>query len=312
MAALTELDATDVREGGKWRPLQRAKNALIRYAIGAALACGDRMPPRVLLRLGRVIGSLACLLLQRARATALDNVRRVLPDVDARAHVARVFANAGENLGRCLLLRRRSFRALDAVAITGASWTIFREALDEGRGVVFVSAHLGPFELLPAAIRELGVRPAVVVRESYDPGLDSVVDAHRIARDLDVIHRGHPGAAAKIIRALRAGRPVGFLPDLGGRVLSHPSVFLGQKVAFPVGPQRIARRMGCPLLIGALGPTTTEQREPFAIQIERIDVRGTEEEVTHRVADSLTRSIARLSEHWLWMAPLRSLQTQDE
>jgi KDO2-lipid IV(A) lauroyltransferase len=175
--------------------------------------------------------------------------------------------------------------------------------LSEGRGAVFISAHLGPFELLPAAIAELGVCPAIVVRESYDPRLDAWVDHHRHSRGIVVIHRGAPGAAVRIVRALRAGQPVGFLPDLGGRVPQIPTNFLGRRTGFAVGPQQIAQRMGAPIVVGTLrrlpgpGPRHT-------LSIERVETTGTLAELTQRVARTLERAILDAGEDFPWMAPL--------
>jgi KDO2-lipid IV(A) lauroyltransferase len=176
------------------------------------------------------------------------------------------------------------------------------ESLRPGHGVVFVSAHLGPFEAIAAAVSELGYEPAVVVRESYDPRLDSTVDAHRKRRGLTVIHRGSPHAGFSIMRALRAGRPVGFLPDLGARVPSVELTFLGERVAFPIGPQVVSSRAALPVLIGTLKPS----REPgpaHELVLRRVDWDAEPVELTHRVARALEEAILEAPDEWLWMSP---------
>ena len=129
----------------------------------------------------------------------------------------------------------------------------------------------------------------MVVRESYDPRLDGVIDAHRVARGLAVIHRGRPGASFRIVRALRSGKPVGFLPDLGGRVPSIQVQFLGELTAFPVGPQQIAQRLGAPLVIGTL--YRNREGAPFGLRIDEVDTEAPLADLTQRVASLLEQAI---------------------
>jgi KDO2-lipid IV(A) lauroyltransferase len=300
------LAARDARTGLDWTRRQRLKNDVVYLLVRVLLALADRLPPRLLLGLGRVAGRAAHDLLPALRTEAHHNLRLALPRCDAR-HLARLsFQQAGENLALTVLLRRRSPAALQLVDIPSESEATLRGALGQGRGVVFVSAHLGPFELIPAALAELGYAPAVVVRESYDRRLDPLVDLHRTGRGVQVIHRGRSGAALSVLRALRAGRPVGLLPDLGGRVASVPSRLLGQRVSMPVGPQRIARQAGCPVIVGTLAPLPAPRRPAalprFTLRITRLTERD-ERRLGRQIADALSQHIRACPTHWWWMAP---------
>jgi lauroyl/myristoyl acyltransferase len=161
-------------------------------------------------------------------------------------------------------------------------------------------------------VRELGLPAAIVVRESYDPALDAVVDAHRRARGITVIHRGAAGAAFRIVRALRSGLPVGFLPDLGGRVPSVALPFLGRPFPFPIGPQEIAVRAKAPVLVGTL-QRARERRggaaaaPPFELVIERLEPAATRDELSRRVAAHIEARITRAGSEsdYPWMAPRR-------
>lgn len=299
------LDRRDLRRKGRWGPLQRLKNAVIYQVIRLALELLDRAPASLLRNLGRYLGQLAHGVLWRGRALARQNLAQSLPELEPRRAARETFRQAGENLARILLLRRPDFRVLDHVHIPEEARTMLEQALAEGRGAVFVSAHLGPFEWLPAAIAELGFEPSVVVRESYDPRLDPIVDAHRVARGIEVIHRGHPGAAMRIVRALRAGRLVGFLPDLGGRVPSVRARFLSRTTPLAVGPQRIARRAFAPLFVGTLAPTGA--LDGFELQLQRIEI-ADELVMTQSVANCLGDAIEASPEHWLWMSPRFEIQ----
>jgi KDO2-lipid IV(A) lauroyltransferase len=292
----------DVREGGRWRTGQWLKNTLIYWVIRALVRIVDRMDPAKLERWGRRLGRCAYAFSSRARKRARINIRLALPGADATALAKQCFVNLGANLALCLLLRRDGVRALDFVQIDAPTRQLLETTLRDGPGAVFVSAHLGPFELLAAAVSEFGLSPAVVVRQSYDPRLDPIIDAHRTRRGIQVLPRGSPETPARMLRALREGRPVGFLIDLPARVPSLETPFLGRRRAIPFGPQLVAQRARVPLLVGTLAPPS-DTRHRFRLQLQRLDVEGRNpRSLTRCVTESLARAILTMPAHWPWMS----------
>ncbi len=298
---ISDLSERDVREGGRWTRRQRFKNALLRQIVRLGLWLGDRLPPGWLVGILGWVGALTHTL----SSTLRTRTRRALERASLPRELApAVWRNCGRNLGRCLLLRRDG-AITDWVEVDAESERCLEGAIAEGRGVVFVSLHLGPFEWLAARIAALweasgrgAPGPAIVVRESYDPRLDPPVDAHRVDRGLEVIHRGKAGASARILRSLKQGRPVGFLPDLGGRVRSVAVRWLGGTTEFPLGPVRIAQRTGARLLVGYLEPRAGGR---FGLCISSSEALAAEDP-TQALADELQQVILRHPEHWLWMA----------
>jgi KDO2-lipid IV(A) lauroyltransferase len=303
------LDAFDRRMGGRWTAMQRAKNGLLAALVPLLFMMADRLPAPWLVRLGRLVGRVLGVVLRRARRTARDRAGRCFAPAEAERIASACFANAGENLAVSLLLRRPDTRASDWVSVPEGARAALDRALGDGRGAIFVSAHLGPFELVAAAVAELGYPASVVVRESYDPRLDQWVDAHRRARGIDVIHRGKASAGIRIVRALRRGRLLGFLPDVGGRVPGVSTRFLGEAVSFPVGPERLAQRTGAPILVGTLARRPASPGPPWELKVDMLtgseDRDGSDEghDLTHRVATALERAIESEPGDWLWMSP---------
>jgi KDO2-lipid IV(A) lauroyltransferase len=289
----------DARTGRRWGFAQALKNQLIYALVRVLLAAADRLPERLLLAVGRGLGLLAHRVLGRTRRLTRAHLLAACPNENVTALARSAFRNAGENLSRTLLLRRRDFRAREHVHVGEEARAVLEGALAEGRGVVFVSAHLGPFEWLAAAMAEHGYQPVILVRESYDRRLSRLVDQHRLQRGIEVIHRGAPGAEVAVLRALRAGRPVGFLPDLAGRVRTSPARWLGRVRHLASGPGQLATRLRLPLLVGALQPDT--HGNGFRLGVERLPVMGSDD-VTQSVASALERAILSGREHWLWMA----------
>ena len=295
----------DRRFGEKWTRAQALKNALIRALVRALLFLVDRLPQAWLLLTGSLAGRIAHGVLGGARHRTRRRIAETISGWQAEDLTRACFENAGRNLAICLLLRRPRVRAASFVALPRTSKDTLDRALASGRGAIVVSAHIGPFEAIPAVLVEHGFSPSIVVRESYDAELDCVADAHRRARGVDVIHRGDDHAALRIARALRDGRPVGVLPDVGSRgVATTTTRFLGRSVAFPVGVERLATRLRCPVLLGTL-TSAVHCRTSFELRLDALDGAdgATGESLTQRVAGALTWAILRCPEHWLWMAP---------
>ena len=301
------LAARDVRVGGRWTAAQSLKNSVIAGGLHAGIHLADRLPPRWLLAFGQAAGRVAGLTLRRSRAMAQANLEAAIGPEHARELARQCFISAGENLMLCLLLRRSWISTGELVEVDDASKRTLLDALGEGPGTIMIGAHLGPFEWMAAAVSDLGHRPAVVVRESYDPRLDGLVNEHREQRGVETIPRGNPAAVRRIVRTLREGRPVGFLPDLGGRVEQSPAEICGLATTIAAGPQKLAARMGTPVVFGALQPRPTQGALPkFRLCIRRIRG-GSEAEMTQRISNALSDALREHPSQWLWMARRLSL-----
>jgi KDO2-lipid IV(A) lauroyltransferase len=304
----TAASSRDLRTGGRWTPGQWLKNSAILVVVRSALAIADRLPAPLLPHVGRWLGAAVHLACPSLRQRAERQVHRTAlgPTTDPSVLVKTCFRRLGENLGLCLLLRRYPYKALSCVEVSEPSRAALRTALSAGRGVVFLTPHLGPYELVAAAIAELGHKPAVVVRESYDPRLDPLVDRHRLDRGMTVVHRGRAHATRRILRLLRAGRPVGFLPDLPGRISRIKVHLLGTTAHLARGPLVIARRSGASIVVGALAPVVSARRggrrsrARYALNITELGPCSDERIMAQRTADALSEALVRMPEQWLW------------
>jgi len=297
----------DVRLGAAWTPRQRLKNDLLHTLIRAALALVTRLPRAVVGALCRALGAAAWLVLGHERALVRARLEAGLGAPVASARVRAVFRRAGATLADTLALLDPRERAGRTLTLAPESAAAFREALDAGRGVVFVSAHLGPWERLAALCGEEGFPVATVARESYDPRLTAIYDRLRAPRGVRSIYRGRPGAATAIVRELRAGRAVGFLVDLPARVPCARARLFGEEADVPVGAARIALARGAAVVVGTCAPGQI-------VRIRRVETadlaRGAagERALVERLARELDARIAADPEAWLGLfAPPRRL-----
>jgi KDO2-lipid IV(A) lauroyltransferase len=237
---------------------------------------------------------------------ARDNVSRVFPTLGRRAQrdlVLRCFLYLGELLAETVAMVRPGM-TLPPLPLTEQARAVIEEARAEGRGVIFASAHLGPWERVAASLVAAGVPLVALVRESYDPRFSGLYEKLREAHGVRVVWRASPGAAARILRTLRGGGVLGVPMDLRSRVPSCDAPFLGRSAPTAVGPARIALRARAAVVVGTVAPGPGSS---LVITATRIDSSGLAPddagalELTTRINAELSRRILALPQGWVWM-----------
>ncbi len=143
-----------------------------------------------------------------------------------------------------------------------------------------------------------------IAREPYDPRLAALYERLRSGRGVPVIYRGHPGAAARMLRTLRGGGVLGVPMDLRSRVPSIDVPFLGREAPTPVGPARLALRTGAAVVVGTVAPDLAQGLRVTCAEIPTNDlVAGAagERTLTARINAELEARILALPEEWPWM-----------
>jgi KDO2-lipid IV(A) lauroyltransferase len=300
----------DVREGGAWTLRQRRKNDALHGLVLVALAIVRRTPRPLVSVLCRALGFIAWALLAKERGLVRARLAAGVGHPVAEQRVRAVFFAAGDVLADTLALLDRRERAGRAMEMDAESHAVFRAALAEGRGVVYIAAHLGPWERMAALLVEEGFPVATVARESYDPRFTALYEQLRAPRGVRSIYRGRPGAATAIVRELRAGRAVGFLIDLPSRVRSIDAPLFGVEQSVPVGAARIALARGAAVVVGT--PMSARDGGRRGLLVERIVTADLapgfagETMLTRRLARALEARIAARPEAWLGLfAPPR-------
>jgi KDO2-lipid IV(A) lauroyltransferase len=222
----------------------------------------------------------------------------------ARRRLARLaYVELGGYLGETVALL--TGRPLSPLPIAHASRRVLDAALAEGRGVVFASAHLGPWERVAGSLVAAGVPLTTLAREGYDERFTRILDELRGVLGVSVIYRGRPGSHVQVVRTLRRGGVLGAPMDLRSRVPSIVAPLFGIPADTPVGPARIALRTGAPVVVGTAAPGPLG----LLITITRVDTSGItasaqgEAILTERINAELSRRILALPVGWVWMHP---------
>ncbi len=270
-----------------------------------------------------MLGTVAHAVASRARATALANVARVYPALSPssrRELVRACFATLGETLGETVALLRPDQRP-PPLPLPEEARAVVAAARAQGRGVVFASAHLGPWERVAASLVAAGIPLVTLARESYDPRFSRLYERLRSSHGVRVVWRASPGAASRIVRTLRGGGVLGVPMDLRARVRSCRVPFLGHDALTAVGPARLALRTRSAVVVGTAAPRLPPQsptapptapasssaRAQLSVTvtpIETADLAPDDEgarELTARINAELSRRILAMPEAWVWM-----------
>jgi KDO2-lipid IV(A) lauroyltransferase len=209
----------------------------------------DRLPEPVAYALGETAGRLAYRLDRRHREIAAGNLAAAFPGQSLPAELDRLVRSVFENLGRTAVDVARSGRLFTA----GAGSTIrfdglerLQQASARGRGVLALTAHFGPWELLTAVV--LRYEPFHIVARPLDnPRLDDLLTRLRERGGNQVI-RKHEAVQA-ILQALRRGKTVAILIDQ--HISEREGVvvpFFGRPASTAAAPALIALRSGAAVL----------------------------------------------------------------
>ena len=275
------------------------KNFLIFHAVRAALFVTARIPVRLVSPLGTLIGRGALFLARFERKVAEKQLDIAYQGISAPRRNT-LISGLSRSLGRGVIEAARLLRPknrLPDVRLGASSRAALDNALAVGRGVIFVTGHLGNWELMAAWLAAEGYPIHTVVRASYDHRFTRLIDAGRRRRGIGTIFRGQKGAAAAMLRVLKNGGVLGMLIDQDTDAPSIFVPFFGQQAKTPVGPAVLADRYGAPLVVGTI------HRQPAGghrIEIERCRASGDVTSVTARLTWMLEQRIRRRPSQWVW------------
>ena len=133
-----------------------------------------------------------------------------------------------------------------AVAVEGEEH--LRRALERGRGVIALSAHLGNFTMIGTRLAAAGYPFSVVVKQPKDERFARLIDRYRAMVGIQTISaKPRREAARQILKALRRNEVILVIADefkSGGVEVE----FLGRTAPAPRGPATLALRTGAAVL----------------------------------------------------------------
>src|SRR3970040_1651648 len=213
-------------------------------AVGALLAVLRWLPRSLARPRGAALARLAAALQPRWRRIALINLEIAFPeisDTERRRILARAFRQWGWLLAEFARFPRHTARSIKEVIVYDGLEN-YLEASGRGRGVLYLTAHVGAWELSSFAHSLHGHPLAYVNRPLDNPLVDRLVNRYRCLGGNRAIDRRQ--AARAILAELARGAAVGILMDQNvlegdGNVFAD---FFGVPASTTAGLARIALR----------------------------------------------------------------------
>lgn len=194
----------------------------------------------------RLVAYAVYLMSPSLRSHIADNMRHVLgPEADDTAvkrATRAVLRSTARNYFDLIKIPRVSLSDIES-RMTVHGWHHVEEAMARRKGVVFVTAHLGSFDLAAQLLAARSIKATVPVEPLRPPRLLNHVTALRNSKGLSFIP-AQSGVLEVLLQSLRRGEAV-VLPcdrDIAGDGLE--SDFFGERISLPTLAVRLAMRTG--------------------------------------------------------------------
>jgi KDO2-lipid IV(A) lauroyltransferase len=294
-----------------YSPQQTRERTRIRHAIEYGLLRAAALPLAwlplgVSLWLGRRLGDFASGVLRMRWRVTLENLQGALGDERDPNELARIARSAYQNAGMTFVEflrfgRDRRGDLMERAAV--GPLAVLEQAAARGRGIIFLTAHTGNWELGAVAVSGLVGPVDVVVGDQKNLWVDGYVKRLRARGGVRQIPIG--SALREVMRRLAAGGRVGLVADQDGGRHGMLLEFLGRPASCQAGPAHFAYRSRAPVVVCLdrhLGNGRHEVllHPPIAPDPERPE----EAEVVRILSEAnrhLEAFLRRYPEQWFWM-----------
>ena len=291
------------------KPLFSLRYRFGEYCMRGFLELFPHLPPRLLEAVVDCSARATFVLLRKHRKRMEETLLTVtgaeIGDANNRNRLLRRawrnFGRSGYETARALFSSREQIRSM--VQLEGEEH--LRQALEKGKGVIALSAHLGNFTMIGPRLAAEGHSFNALVKQPRDRRFAQMNDEYRMKVGVKTISaKPRRRSVQQMLRALRRNEIVLVVSDefKGGGVEVE---FLGRTAPAPRGPITLALRTGAPIL--PMFVTRDDQdRLTLSIspEVELIKTRDRKTAIAVNVATIsrvLDAMVRRYPDQWSWL-----------
>jgi Kdo2-lipid IVA lauroyltransferase/acyltransferase len=289
-------------------PLYKRIKRFLRYlAILSAGTLASFFPARLAGAMGAWLFRLGWYLARTDRKRSLESLARAFPKKSEaeRTELSKAcFEHLGQMAGELVAVREIDRNLAQWVEWPEASQRVVKDGLARGKGIIFVSGHLGSWELLARTVALHGYPCTTIAKETTDHRTTALIERFRESGKLHSIWRGRDGAAKKMLKVLKSGEILGLLIDQDTDVQSVWVPFFGHPAKTPRAAADLALRTGATVIFGACRRVKPNRYLLLMEEIPLPTEGDTEEKVLALTANLTLRiesSIRAAPEQWVWM-----------
>jgi KDO2-lipid IV(A) lauroyltransferase len=280
----------------------------LEYAFAWCLVKAIGSLPRPVARaIGIGLGQIVYLLHGKLRRVGMRNLDMAFPQksqAEKRKILRGVFTSLGRQLAEICLFPRYTAENVNQVVIYDG-FENFQRASDEGRGVLFLTGHLGGWELSAFAHSLYGHPLRFVMRPLDNPYLDQMVREYRTMHGNIPILKDDP--VRELLRAMKEGATVGILMDTN--MMPPQGIFVnyfGIPACTPSGLARIALRTNAAVVPGFTlwDPVLRKYRLRFDPAVPLVRTGDNEADIvanTQAFTKVIEEFVRKYPDQWLWV-----------
>ncbi len=279
----------------------------IEYALAWIFIKVVGLLPRPLARIkGMALAWLVYFFHRKLRRVGMRNLELAFPEkslAERKKILHGVFTSLGCQVAEvCMFPQYTKENVSQTVVYEG--FENFERALARGKGVMFLTAHLGAWELSAFAHSLYGYSLNIVMRPLDNPYLDRLARHYRTMHGNKAVDKDF---ARGLIAALRKGETVGVLMDTN--MIENHGVFVdffGHQACTATGVARIALKTDAAVVPGFTiwDPVLKKYRLRFDPAVKLIRTKDREADVlanTAQFTKVIEDYVRRYPDQWLWV-----------
>ena len=262
--------------------------------------------------IGNVLGDLVYFLASRRRAIAIDNLKHAFSGEKSLSEINKIARQSCRSFV-ITFLEIVKFRSLFTGSQVMDKMKSYAENLDElfhkakkihdeSGGCIFVTPHIGNWEILPQVSSVIGIPLAIVARPLDNEYLEKLIFKSRVSEGQYIIPKKN--ALFVLQRTLQKGTSIGMLPDqstMKGIIIQ----FFGRPATTTPVPAVLAIRYNRPIVVVAACRKENDQFEGFVSDAiwpgEYTSEKAEIIRITEAVTCNMERIIRKYPDQYLWM-----------
>ncbi len=256
-------------------------------------------------KLGGIIGDALRILSKKRERITYDNIRNAFPDYSDKK-CSTILVNSYRNLG-ITLAELTAFYSMNEEDfkkyVKFENLELIEELKKEGRGIIFLSAHFGNWELLAYVTGLITDIPVtVIVKHQKNKFADKVLNKYRTRGGNKIVSMKN--AARTIIKSIRNNEAIALLADQSATKDKDVFVdFFGKPAATYEAPAALALKFNVPVIMGFAVRQDDCTYKTNIFQLNTAGIPNTKEgikELTQMHVKELEKVIREYPDLWSW------------
>jgi Kdo2-lipid IVA lauroyltransferase/acyltransferase len=290
------------------RPLRKEiKYTSLYYFIRFLIFTSNLLPRKLWLAFCGFLGKLAYVFSPQPRERTIFHLGLAFGREKSAREIVdlskEIFVMLGKNAGDILRsLKVKTLTDLEKFLTTHGIEN-YEKAHAKGKGVMFLTSHLGAFDLQITNMALRGLNPNIVGTALKDERLNALLWEYRNAFGAIAIERGKE--SVRLFKVLKSGGSIAILIDQDTKVKSRFVNFFGMQAATPIGATILALRTRAAVVPTYIYLDEKGRQQMHILPEIPLIISGDEETDlivnTQRFTDFTEQIVRAHPEQWVWM-----------